>query len=72
MPNIIGMSKENAQAELSVRGFVMGKVTQERNDGLPNGTVIRFTDSSIQAGEKYDYGTVVEIVVSYRTDPETD
>lgn len=72
MPNIIGMSKENAQAELSVRGFVMGKVMQERNDGLPNGTVIRFTDSSIQAGEKYDYGTVVEIVVSYRTDPETD
>lgn len=72
MPNIIGMSKENAQAKLSVCGFVMGKVTQERNDGLPNGTVIRFTDSSIQAGEKYDYGTVVEIVVSYRTDPETD
>ena len=61
-----------AQAELAVSGFVMGKITKERNDGLPNGTVIRFTDTSVKAGEKYDYGTVVELTVSYRTDPETD
>ena len=72
MPNIIGMSQSQAQAELTVHGFVMGKVTKERHDGLPNGTIIRFTDDSVKVGEKYDYGTVVELTVSYRTDPETD
>ena len=72
MPNIVGMPQDKAQAELAVSGFVMGKITKERNDGLPNGTVIRFTDTSVKAGEKYDYGTVVELTVSYRTDPETD
>lgn len=72
MPDVTGLPLQEAQAKLMVAGFVPGAVTEERNDGLPDGTVIRFHDDTLEVGEKYEYGTVVELVVSYSEEVAED
>ena len=66
MPSVSGKSLEEAREALKEAGFVIGQITKERNDGYPDDTVIRFTDSSIKDGKKYMYGTSVDLVISFR------
>lgn len=72
LPEVRGMDISQARATLRASGFVMGQVTTERNEGMPSGTVLRFTDASLKPNESYDYGTVIDLVVSERQDEPAD
>lgn len=63
VPNVVGKSQEEAQAELtsSLLGY---SVTFENSDTIPKGTVMA---QSIAKGETVEQGTVIEITVSTGT-----
>jgi len=63
LPDVTGKSLDDAKSELLAAGFQVGVVTQEPSEKT-SGTVLRITDSTLKAGEKYEYGTAVDLVVA--------
>lgn len=59
-PDVTGLSKDDAEAQLSKVGLRLGLVTQEFSD-KPIGTVLR---QNPPAGEKIDKGKSVDLVIS--------
>lgn len=64
MPNILGANATNAKSELVRAGFKVGKITEEETDAQDPQTVIRFVDSTYEQGKKYEYGSVIDLVVA--------
>lgn len=60
MPNIVGMSQNEAQAQLSKLDLKIGQVSEEYSD-KPQGTILR---QSIAANDKTTKGTSVNITIS--------
>ena len=54
MPNVVGMTRENAISALDSAGFVYQNIIEEYSDTVPVGAVIRQTPAS---GTKHDSGT---------------
>lgn len=60
VPDLTGMTADDASAALAQAGLAAGKIS-EKNDAADKGTVI---GQSISAGEKADKGTSVDLTVS--------
>ena len=65
LPDSVGLSKDDAKAQLEKSGLVLGSVTVENNTdkAYSEGTVISQNPAYSQ-GTKVDYGTAVDLVVS--------
>ncbi|MBQ9082301.1 MAG: PASTA domain-containing protein [Clostridia bacterium] len=63
LPKVVGKSLEEARKILEESGFRVGTVTEETSSSYAENTVIRF-DGSFKAGNKYDYGTAIDLIVS--------
>lgn len=61
IPDVTGMTVEEATAALAAEGFVLGTTSVEINPDFEEGTVIRTDPPS---GELFKQGTIVNIVVS--------
>jgi serine/threonine-protein kinase len=61
VPNVVGQSLEDAQAEIERQGFVVGDVTRRASNDVPQGDVIsQSPGAGAQAGE----GDAIDLVVS--------
>ncbi len=63
LPSVAKLSLDDAKAALLSAGFQVGSITEEPSEQA-SGTVLRTTDSTLKAGEKYEYGTIVDLVVA--------
>ena len=61
VPNVVGMTRENAVAEIEAKGFEVGTVTEENSDTVESGQVIRQDPNSDVKREK---GTKINLTVS--------
>lgn len=66
VPDVSGMTVEEASAELEQAGFLAGETSEENSEDIGEGTVIR---TSPQAGRVRDEGETISLVVSLG--PET-
>jgi serine/threonine-protein kinase len=62
MPDVVGKTLDEAREILEKAGFRVGTVTKDHDNPAVN-KVLKF-DGSIKAGTKYEYGTVVDLVIS--------
>lgn len=68
VPNVVGMSSDEAQSQLSSSGLNVGTVTQEYSDQYASGMVI---SQSPSGGTQTDKGSSVNLVVSQGPAPST-
>lgn len=61
IPNVIGKTREEAQALLTLQGFVVGTVTEDFNDSAPAGTVTNQQPAPNTSAKK---GTSVALTIS--------
>ena len=61
VPNIVGMSSNDAQSKITSSGFTVGTVTQQSSDQYTAGVVISQSPAS---GTRTDRGTAINYVVS--------
>lgn len=61
IPDVIGMSRDDAIAELVRADFEIGEITEKDNDEVPAGAIISQTPG---AGTEAQEGTIVDLVVS--------
>ncbi|HDP69985.1 MAG TPA: Stk1 family PASTA domain-containing Ser/Thr kinase [Actinobacteria bacterium] len=61
VPDVVGMSRDDAIAELVRIGLEIGEITEEENNDVPAGAIIR---QSPEADERVTKETVVDLVVS--------
>lgn len=61
VPKLEGQTSEWASELLTSSGLIVGEITAENSDTVPEGNVIR---QEIQPGEQAEIGTVVDFVVS--------
>lgn len=64
VPNVVGMSEEQATAELTKAGFEVGNVDQKHDDGVEAGKVI---SQDPKAGDKREKGSKVNLTISLGT-----
>ena len=63
LPNVEGKTLEEAKIALSDEGFRIGKITTTDAGEEKSNRVLSFTDTAQKAGEKYEYGTTVNLTV---------
>ncbi len=68
VPNLVGLSTNDASERLSSAGFMLGSVTQEYNGAIPEDRIIRQLP---RAGEKAESQRRIDIVVSLGPQPQT-
>ncbi len=70
LPSIAGKTLSEASAELTKNGFVPQKASEEYNDSYESGMVIDYQTN--KSGDKLEYGSVVNIIVSKGKEKSTD
>jgi len=65
IPDVVGMLQADAETAITAVGFVVGAVTEQYNDTIAAGNVI---SQNPVAGEMFETGTMVDLVVSLGTD----
>ena len=68
VPDVVGMTQSAAQAEIEAADLVVGTITEEAHDTVPEGEVISQTP---EAGAEVEPGTTIELVVSLGKAPVT-
>ena len=61
MPNLLGLTQQQARDQIEDRGLIVGTIQQEQNPNQPAGRVI---SQSPEAGSRVQEGTVVDLVVN--------
>jgi hypothetical protein len=61
VPNVLGLTQQEARDRIEERGLAVGEIEQEQNDDQPAGRIIR---QSPDAGGRVQEGTAVDLVVN--------
>lgn len=61
VPNLIGLTKEQANSSLKESGLVLGKITEESSETFEKGKI---TFQSTTAGQKVNAGTAIDVIIS--------
>lgn len=63
LPTVEGKTLEEAKVTLGAEGFRIGNITKTDAGAEKTNRVVGFADSKLVAGEKYEYGTMVDLMV---------